>query len=63
MKIKCIDCRKEGKKINCNCCSNAISVCREHEKEYFLITESEIVCIECQNAGMGGEKRYISRRN
>lgn len=59
---KCIDCGKNGVRIACNSCSNVFSVCDEHREQYFMIINSECVCIDCQNAGMGGIGQYIASR-
>jgi len=61
MRSNCIDCGKPGQTISCNSCSNKISVCDQHLPDYFPISgKSENVCIDCTNAGMGGEGRWIA---
>ena len=60
--MKCFYCgEKSAEKISCNSCRNKIAVCEEC-KELFLITVSECVCPDCQNAGQGGEGRRFSSR-
>jgi len=63
MKIgKCINCGNAGERLQCNSCSNTLCVCPDHRGDFFPVdTQSELVCVDCVNAGMGGEGRYLHR--